>query len=165
MRTTTTGRSPLGRASVMVPILALGLFTGPAAAVDRAGPGVPVAGQEAGAPVPLGNWAVVVTFVNPAIPPERGLFSFTVGGTCLGTTTRAQNLSLGQWRPATGGFDFSFREFTYDDEEVWTGEVRVQQTGRMTSADSWTASGTGTAYDVAGNQVFQVETTTSGTRY
>lgn len=164
MRTTATRKRHLGKVWLMAPVLGLSLLAGPAGAVERVA-AEPGATQEAKTPTLTGNWAVRVTFTNPNIPAEAGLFSFSSAGTTTGTTTRAQNLTLGGWRNTSTGFELSFRHFTYNDADEWTGEVRVTQTGTMTSHNTWSSTGTGTAYDTTGKEVARVESAITGTRY
>ncbi|MGR6920332.1 hypothetical protein ACU635_39375 [[Actinomadura] parvosata] len=162
MRTELNRRSLLSRGGTLAPLVGLGLLGGATAATADTGD---TAENRLGSPL-LGTWAVKVTFDIPNRPGEDGLFAFTADRICLGTTTGAGHLSLGSWRPTTQGFEFTFRHFMYaDDDGSYTGEVRVQQSGRFTSATTWTASGTGTAFDTQGNQVAVVQSATAGTRY
>ncbi|MEV0998872.1 hypothetical protein [Nonomuraea sp. NPDC050202] len=160
MRTELNRRSLLSRGGTLAPLVGLGLLGGTTAAAADTD-----TGESRLSPL-LGTWAVQVTFAIPNRPGESGLFAFTADRICVATTTGAGHLSLGSWRTTAQGFEFTFRHFMYaDDDGSWIGEVRVQQAGRFTSAASWTASGTGTAFDTEGNQLQVVQSATAGTRY
>ncbi|MCA2228526.1 hypothetical protein [Nonomuraea aurantiaca] len=160
MRTELNRRSLLSRGGTLAPLVGLGLLGGATAATADSS-------TKEGRLIPLlGTWAVQVTFQSPNIPSEAGLFAFVADGIFFGTTTGAGHLSLGSWHLTSGGFQYAFRHFMYaDDDGRWVGEVRVQQNGKFTSANSWEASGTGTAFDTQGNQLQVVQSATAGTRY
>nr|WP_055501926.1 hypothetical protein [Nonomuraea pusilla] len=160
MRTELNRRSLLSRGGALAPLAGLGLLAGTTAAAADSNT------KESRLIPLLGTWAVRVTFQSPNIPSEAGLFAFVADGIFFGSTTGAGHLSLGSWRPTSEGFEYTFRHFMYaDDDGSWIGEVRVQQSGRFTSAGSWQASGTGTAFDTQGNQLQVVQSATAGTRY
>ncbi|MCF6470021.1 hypothetical protein FAF44_16700 [Nonomuraea sp. MG754425] len=158
MRTDLNRRSLLSRGGTLAPLMGLGLLGGATAA------SADTSTEKKLIPL-LGTWAVKVTFEAPGREPEAGLFAFAADGIFFGTTTGAGNLDLGSWRITSSGFEFSFRHYMYTDDETWIGEVRVQQKGSFTSSTAWTASGTGTAYDTAGNQIAVVQSATAGTRF
>lgn len=150
-------RRMLGQGALLAPLLGLGALTGTAQAEESA---------DAKLGDLVGTWSMRITFpANPNIPAELGLIAFTTDRICFGTTTRAQNLSLGGWKRTATGFEFDFRQFTYNTEDELTGSVRVQQTGTFTSSTAWSAQGTGTAYDVNGQVVAVLQSVSTGTRY
>ncbi|WP_410601137.1 hypothetical protein [Amycolatopsis sp. lyj-90] len=158
-------RQLLRRGSLLAPLLGLGALASvsPAAADDTA--------PKTGVLFPLiGTWTVQIGFpVNPDFPAETGLFAFTTEGMCLCTNTRVRDLGVGAWRPVpltVFGFTLSFRHNMVDpDTGTWLGTLRIEHQGAMTSATTWTAKGTGTAYDTNGKPTDVVQSTTSGVRF
>jgi hypothetical protein len=159
MSTNINRRRLLGQSAILAPLLGLGVLGTTAQAGEPAAADAKLGSL-------LGTWSVRITFpANPALPEEFGLFAFTADRICFGTTTRALNLSLGSWKHTPPGFEYSFRQFTYTKDDVLTGSVRVQQAGTFMSADSWTAQGTGTAYNLEGQPVAVLRSASAGTRY
>ncbi|AGL16628.1 hypothetical protein L083_3118 [Actinoplanes sp. N902-109] len=140
------------------------LLTGPAALPVQAAP-APVAAAPVTPAVSLaGSWAVNVTFADGST--ERGLFAFNKDGVLICTTTGSRQTGIGVWEPGAGNkFRFTFREQAFDDSGNFQFEIHINQQATLLSASSFTASGTGTAYDAGGNVLQSVTTSLSGTRY
>ncbi|CAA9448043.1 MAG: hypothetical protein AVDCRST_MAG66-4879 [uncultured Pseudonocardia sp.] len=160
MTTEIDRRRLLRQGSLMAPFLALGALGGTAASASE-----PPAATGATHRSLIGAWAIRVTFTEDPVPPEVGLFAFTSDQLFYGTTSRSDTLGVGSWRTTRQGFGYAFRHLMHDADGTWIGEVRAVQEGRMTSADTWSASGTGTVLDTEGREIAVRRTATAGTRY
>ncbi len=113
---------------------------------------------------PEGTWAVHVTFAD-GTRNERGLFAFTAEGLLIQTNTGSQTTGIGKWRRTREGFRFAFREQAFDDDNKFAFDVHVDHEGSLTSEDTFTSQGTGTAVNADGQIVHVSETTVTAERY
>ncbi|WP_410663306.1 hypothetical protein [Amycolatopsis sp. lyj-84] len=113
---------------------------------------------------PEGTWAVRVTFAD-GTRNERGLFAFTAEGLLIQTNTGSQTTGIGRWRRTRNGFRFTFREQAFDDDGKFAFDVHVDHEGSLTTGDTFTSNGTGTAVDADGQIVRVSVTTVTAERY
>lgn len=132
----------------------------PAAALASGPPAVP-------SPfAPHGSWSVTVTF--PAFPgkTEQGIMAFTADGIVIESNSENRYAGLGGWEPVPGGgFIFGWREQLFSGSGELALILHVQQTATFTSERAFTSTGTGSAYDPAGNLVATLSSNIDATRY
>ncbi|MGH3972321.1 MAG: hypothetical protein ACRDS9_03205 [Pseudonocardiaceae bacterium] len=111
----------------------------------------------------VGTWAVIITFEDGA--PERGLFAFTSDRLMMQVNTGNRFTGFGVWEPTKRGFRYAFRQQSFNDDGQFVFDVHVDQIGELTSSNSFTSTGTGTAIDADGNVVIVTNTTVTAERY
>ncbi|WP_306212614.1 hypothetical protein [Actinoplanes sp. RD1] len=149
LRTGVAGLTGVATAAVAAPMLG----AEPAAA----------AGSIVQAPLPVGNWLAIVTFVDPPGTVERNLFTFAYDGT-FAHAGGASVTGLGWWRPAAGnGFRYGWRHFAFDGD-TYVFMVEGAQTAVL-NGKTFTSQGTGKAIDDNGTVLFTVTTQVSATWY
>lgn len=111
----------------------------------------------------VGTWAAIITFEDGAT--ERGLFAFTSDRLMVQTNTGSRFTGIGVWEPTRRGFRYAFREQAFNDEGQFEFDVHVDHVGELTSSNSFTSTGTGTAIDADGNVLQVTNTTVTAERY
>ncbi|WP_410601138.1 hypothetical protein [Amycolatopsis sp. lyj-90] len=144
----------------LAPLIGLGALAAPAAA--SAGTATPPQRFTL-----VGSWSVEITFpANPAVPAVRGLFAFTSDKLLVCTNVRVRDLGTGTWKEVSNtGISYTFHHFMYDEQGTWVGTMHVVQNGHLTSANTWTASGSGTSFDTSGNETGTIRSATTGIRF
>ncbi|GAA3675210.1 hypothetical protein GCM10022224_044330 [Nonomuraea antimicrobica] len=113
-------------------------------------------------PSPVGTWAAVVTLPSTG-QSERVLFAFRADGSL--TVNDGRRTGLGSWRPTATGFKYHFRHYTVNAQGALEWELRNVTEGQVTSADVFTATGTGTAVDPNGNVLGSFPNNVEAKRY
>jgi hypothetical protein len=115
---------------------------------------------------PHGAWSVAVTFPGAPTESEQGIIAFTVDGIVIESNTENRYAGLGSWAQAGGGgFVYGWREQLFLSDGTLGLVLHVKQTATFTSATTFTSTGTGTAFDPAGNLLETLTSNITGTRY
>lgn len=139
-----------------------GVTAGAVAAPLIAGEPAAAAGSIVRAPLPVGNWEAVITFVDRPGVTERTLFAFAYDGNFAQATSSGAT-GLGWWRPTSSGFQYGWRHLVFEDGELQF-TVHGLQTATL-SGKTFTSTGTGTAVGVDGSVLFSVQTQVRATWY
>ncbi|MEV0388421.1 hypothetical protein [Nonomuraea sp. NPDC050643] len=111
---------------------------------------------------PVGTWAAVITLTSTN-ETERALFAIRADGSL--TVTDGRRTGLGTWQSTSTGFRYAFRHYTVNAQGVFEWELRSVHDGQVTSSDTFTATGTGTAVDANGNVLGSAPTRVEARRY
>ena len=156
---------------IAVIVLALTATTSPVWSQDRQALLSPIAAQTL-----QGTWRVTRTSVDCITGQDilsfPAIMTFNQGGTCTGYfvvpgTDPGQGTEYGVWQREPGNHNYSVRVVSYAYSAEGDFEARVEATEalQLTTADSFTGTGTVQIFDADGNLIGTICATSIGTRF